>query len=35
MSRLEAGAEIGAVASEARLRLSAALHALTTGTEEK
>lgn len=35
MSRLEAGAEIGAVASEARLRLSAALHALTTGAEEE
>ena len=34
MSRLERGAEIDAVASEARSRLSAALQALATTTEE-
>jgi len=34
MSRLEDGAEIGAVATEARSRLSAALQALATSTEE-
>ena len=34
MSRLEDGAEIGAVATEARSRLSAALRALATSTEE-
>ena len=33
MSRLEDGAEIGAVATEARSRLSAALRALATSTE--
>jgi len=35
LSRLEDGAEIGAVATEARSRLSAALHALATSTEEE
>jgi len=34
MSRLEDGAEIGAVTTEARSRLSAALQALATSTEE-
>lgn len=34
MSRLEDSAEIGAVATEARSRLSAALRALATSTEE-
>jgi uncharacterized protein (DUF302 family) len=34
MSRLEDGAEIGAVATEARSRLTAALQALATSTEE-
>jgi uncharacterized protein (DUF302 family) len=33
LSRLEDGAEIGAVATEARSRLSAALRALATGSE--
>jgi uncharacterized protein (DUF302 family) len=35
MSRLEDGAEIEAVATEARSRLSAALQALATSTEER